>query len=153
AKDALVRGAGDCEHPADERRDDDARRAQLPEDRVLDVPERRVDVEQGHVRERGDDDRAGRDADRADAEPDEERRDEEHDRAESPGGRDAARPYAHLDRLCDHERFATLATTRAKSTMRGPQRDATLSSTVTTLPLRTAATFCQPGRSPTVPAV
>src|SRR5438067_6093426 len=95
-----------------------------------------MDVQQRHVRERRHDDRAGPDADRADPEPDEKRCDEERERAERPGGRDAAgtntRSVPHPKRLRDHDRLATAATTRAKSTMRGPQREATLSSTVTT---------------------
>ena len=65
AEDALVGGAGDGEHAADERREHDPRRAQLPEHRVLDRVERRVHVQERDVGERRLDDRAGADPDRA----------------------------------------------------------------------------------------
>ena len=42
------------------------------------------------------------------------------------------------------------AIARTKLTMRGPQRDAIESSTRTIVPVRTAATFFQPGRAATV---
>src|SRR5581483_177295 len=152
-EDALVRRAGDREHAADERGDDDARRAQLPEDRVLHAAERRVHVQQRHVRERRDDDGAGRDADGADAEPDEQRGAEERERDRRPGGSHAACAHSRPDGLGDHDFFATCAIARANCTMRGPQREATLSSTVITRWLRTAATPLQPGRAATFAAV
>src|SRR3982074_1467595 len=107
--------------------------------------------------ERRIDDRSWADADRPHAQPNARRAATKRTRAQRPGGRDPAGANAHgvrrPDGLRNHDRLATAATTRAKSTILGPHRDATLSSTVTTRPRRTAETSCQPGLSPAVAAV
>src|SRR2546430_158963 len=45
AEHPLVGRARDCEHPADERSEDDARGPQLPQDRVLGTAERRMNMD------------------------------------------------------------------------------------------------------------
>ena len=58
-EDALIRGAGDREHPADERRERrPAARAICQSDRAVDHAERLMDVEERDVRERRAEDRA-----------------------------------------------------------------------------------------------
>src|SRR5579862_1073233 len=108
-------------------------------------------VQQRHMRERRKNDLPRGDRDRADAEPDEQRDDQEGDGAERPGGSHAASANPRLNRRCDHDDCrATFAIARAKSMIRGPQRDAMLSSTAITRCFFTAETFDQPGRAATV---
>src|SRR5207248_804168 len=126
-------GAREREHAAHECPEHDPRRADLPQDRLLDARERRVHVQERNVRERRLDDPLRADAHGPDAEPDEQRADEERRRAERPPGRDPTRPDERLcttaDRVDRHYApRAAKATARAKSTMRGPQREAMLSS-------------------------
>src|SRR3954454_11448035 len=97
------------------------------------------------------DDRERADPHRADAEPHSECREEEDERADAPRPRHAAgsdaSPRACRGRFGDHAqpRRAAAATIRAKSTRRGPQREAMLSSTATTRFFFTAATPDPPG--------
>ncbi len=85
-EDALVRRARDGEHAPDERREDDAGHAELPEDRLRRLVERRR-VDQPEAREQRPDGVAGRDVERADEHADDERDHEERDRGDRPAGR------------------------------------------------------------------
>ena len=135
---ALIRGARDREHPADERRERDARCAQLPEHGVVDRSERLVDVEERDVRERRAEDRADADVHRPDREADRERNDEERRRRRGRrGGRRPAPRRGVPPRLCLPPRPSASAsrcraTVRANCTIRGPQREATSSFAATT---------------------
>ena len=128
-EDALVGGAGDREHPADDRREDDPRCSDLPQHRLLETAQRRVNVQEGHVRERRLDDPRHADADRPDSEPNQQRADEEGAGQQPPGARDTSRPDGVRVARGRHCFRAAVAIARAKSTIRGPQREATLSST------------------------
>ena len=132
-EDALIRGSGDREHPADERGERDPGRSQLPEHRMVDRSERLVHVQEREGRERRAEDRADADVDRPDREPDRDRHDEEGDGDEA--GTEADTP--RLDARCrlrsagrrGHQPcLAIRATDRANCTIRGPQREATSSS-------------------------
>src|SRR5207248_307238 len=90
AEHALIGGACDREHPADERGEHDARRANLPHDGRFDATQRRVGVDEREMRERGDGDRPESDGHRADAESDDDRSGEERERAEPRRPRDSA---------------------------------------------------------------
>ena len=87
-EDPLVRRARDREHAADERREEDARDAEVPEDRLLGLPSgestgARASRERAqHV--------AGPDVHGAGDDADDERDEEERDRRDRPAGRDAA---------------------------------------------------------------
>src|SRR5207247_4710109 len=101
--------------------------------------ERRSDVEErdpgGGRLERVDE----ADVDRPDERPDHQRDEEEERRRQDPA------PRGHFLRCA-----SAAATARTKSTIRGPQRDASESSIRTIVPLRTAATWLHPGRAATV---
>src|SRR6266545_3768863 len=98
-----------------------------------------------HVRERGVDDIHRSEVDRPDEHAGEQGREQEQER----GRKTQACPRQTHQRL----RFSTFPIVRTKSTMRGPHRDATESSTPTTDPVRTAAIPLQPGRFATDAAV
>ena len=154
-EDALVRRARDREHAPDEGRERDPGRPDLPQHRLVEARERRVHMQQRHVRERRLDDPDGADADRPNAEADEDGTDEERRREEAPRARDSSRPDACLGSPDRRHYFlrAAAAIARAKSTTRGPQREATLSFTAITRWFFTAAIPLQPGRAATVAAV
>ena len=110
------------------------------------------------MRRRRLDDRPRPERDGADPQAEHERAEQERERAEAPPGRDPPRPDSgalRLRRLGEHvyDRFAAFATSRTKSTIRGPHREAMSSSTLITRWCFTAETFAQPGRAPTVLAV
>src|SRR4026209_434026 len=91
AEDALVRGAGEREHRADERREHHARHADLPDDRLLGRRERGRDA--GHVQtgSRRLEDRADTEVDRPRENPDRERDEKERDRGARPDRRQPPR--------------------------------------------------------------
>ena len=118
AEDALVRRAGEREHRADERGEDHARHADLPQDRLLGRRERRRDAGDVQARcgrlEHGSDpevDRPGEHADR-------ERHEQERDRRARPGRRQPARANVGDVLRCDGH-GATGAAARAPTTSRG----------------------------------
>src|SRR5437588_7930063 len=95
-----------------------------------------------NMRERGADDIHRSEVNRAHEHADEQRRREEHERSGHPEGRPPG--------MRQRRRRNAFPTPRTKSTTRGPQRDATESSTAMTDPVRTAAMPLQPGRFATV---
>ncbi len=140
AEDALVGAAGEGEHPADEQAEHDARGAELPEDGRVGRREVRLHPEQRHVRE----DARGRSRSKPmpagpTNSPTSTGQDDERDRDRPPvraradaEGTRTASPSA-TRRRCDAHFFAIsftfAATSRTKSTTRGPQREAMSSST------------------------
>ena len=76
-EDALVRGAGDRQHRADQRAEHDPRQPDVPEDRLLGRRERRVHVQERKPRDRPTPARAQPDVHRTDECADEEGGDEE----------------------------------------------------------------------------
>ena len=137
---ALVGGPGRGEHRADEEPERDARRADLPEDGVLGLCQRRLHVQERHVAQQLAADRAQAEIDRPDGESDESGRDDATEPRREPPcaqprqGRPTPLPNG------DHvpASWNAWATISAKSTMRGPQREAMSSSTGTTSPPFTA---------------
>src|SRR5437879_13001736 len=95
------------------------------------------------------------DADGADPKAKQQRAEQKRERRQRPAGGDPTRP--HLRRLLrgclgHYDRLAACATTRAKATIRGPQREAMSSLTPITRPCLTAERFCQPAPAAVVVA-
>ena len=158
AEDALVRRARDREHRADERREDDPRHADLPEDRLLGRRERRREAGDVEACRRRLEHGADAEVDRPDEHADRERHEQERDRGARPGRRSGRgreprrRAPLRPTRRYWRSRARAAETARKKFTIRGPQREAIESSMRTIDPLRTALTRSQPGRAATVDA-
>src|SRR5215831_19477360 len=112
-------------------------------------------MEERDVRERRAEDRADRDWERPDGEPDRDRNEQKGDGDDA--GTEADTPcldtrwrLQSAGRRCHQFCFAILATVRANSTIRGPQREATSSFASTTRWCSTAEIELQPGREATV---
>ena len=134
---ALIRGAGDGEHPADERGEHHPRRPDCQSTARSTAPSGWWTWRNGTYAERRAEDRADPDVDRPDREPDRERGDQEGDGDEAGAEADApcldAGCRLHPSGRRGHQPcFAIRATVRANSTIRGPQREATSSFASTT---------------------
>ena len=155
-EDALVRRAGDREHPADERGEHDSRRADHREDGAVGLG-RLAYVQAGHMRERPAEDRLEPDVHRPDRKADDERDEEEAFCDEAGAETDAAgldprRSLHPLHRYGHYFCRAIFATAAANWTIRGPQRDAMSSFTPTTRRWRPRRSRSTPAARPPSPA-
>ena len=156
AEDALVGRAREREHRADERGEDDARHADLPEDRLLGRGERRRDAGNAEPRRRSTrapPRRRGRPARRGRRRRARTTRKATAEHTPSglePAGADLGGVLRDGRHRYWRSRASADDIARKKSTSRGPQREAIESWTRTIEPVRTALIRSQPGRDATV---
>ena len=148
AEHALVGGSAERQGGSHQSPQDGPGQAQLPQDHVLLAAEGRVDMDQGQVGGQRDPDLRHRDGVGADGQAEPEGGEDQTDGDRHRPGRQPE-GVGHQDHRLAGALAAASAMMRARSTTRGPQREAMSSLTTTMSPVVTAVRVFHPGRAAT----